>query len=76
MIALSDRLPVAITPATGDRVISSILVNHDTVADLVMLAATAAIDLKRSVFLADLRDDLARDGYTFDADGWLTDSPS
>jgi hypothetical protein len=69
---LSDRLPVSITPQTADRLLASALVNHDSHPDLVIIAATVAVEQKRIVFLDDLRSDVARDfGFHFGSDGYM-----
>lgn len=65
------RVPATISADLGDRIVASALVNHDTVADLVLLAAELARDTHRTVDLAALRVDLRSDGYVFDRDGWM-----
>lgn len=61
----------SITPATAERVIASVLVNHDSIPDLEMLAATIAMESGRQVLVDEVRSALAREGYRFTAEGWM-----
>jgi hypothetical protein len=74
---LSERFTIIhgdrIERRDAERVLSSILYNHDTVPDLVTLTCELAIALRRGLTFAEAAAIAAAEGAAFDGEGWLRD---
>lgn len=67
----TSTAPATISPDLGARITASVLVNHDTVPELVSLAAAQACESGQTITLARFRVELAKYGFAFDAEGWM-----
>lgn len=60
-----------VSPGQARRILTSILYNHDSVADLVTTACQLSKSMGRALTFAEAAEIAADEGAAFDADGWL-----
>ena len=61
-----------VKPAQADRILASILYNHDTVPDLVTMTCELARLMRRSLTFAEAADLMVAEGAHFDTEGWCS----
>jgi hypothetical protein len=60
-----------LSPPRAERILIGILYNHDTVPDVVTLAAELSKSLRRALSFVEAAAIAATDGATFDSEGWF-----
>ena len=68
---MDEKQPIS--RALAARILNSMHVNGDLVDDLTYRASMAAIDLRRPVSRAEIREQLTADGRTVDERGWIVE---